>query len=57
MGYVFYYVEAHLACFFLLSIILYKIAKGVNKELSTIYLGDIVFVSIDRKSTRLNSSH
>ncbi|MBO6242812.1 MAG: GGDEF domain-containing protein [Butyrivibrio sp.] len=46
MGYVFYYVEAHLACLFLLSIILYKIAKGVNKDLSTVYLGDIVFVTM-----------
>ena len=39
MGYVFYYIEAHLACFLLLSIIYYKIYKGVNKQASSIYLG------------------
>ena len=44
MGYVFYYVEAHIACIFLLTILLYKIAKGVNKQLSQVYLGDVIFV-------------
>ena len=44
LGYVFYYVEAHIACIFLLTILLYKIAKGVNKQLSQVYLGDVIFV-------------
>ena len=39
MGYVFYYIEAHLACFLLLAIIYYKIYRGVNKQASSIYLG------------------
>ncbi len=46
MGYVFYYVEAYLACIFFLSIILFKIAKSVNKDITTVYLGQIVFVTI-----------
>ena len=46
MGYEFYYIEAYLACFFLLGIILFKIVRGVNKDLSTVYLGDIVFVTM-----------
>ena len=39
MEYVFYYIEAHVACFLLLSIIYYKIYRGVNKQASSIYLG------------------
>lgn len=44
MEYVFYYVEAYLACFFLLGIILFKIHSGVNKQLSQVYLGNLTFV-------------
>lgn len=44
MGYVFYYVEAHLACILLLCLIQFKIRKNVNKQLSQIYLGKLVTV-------------
>ena len=43
MDYVFYYVEAHIACIFLLSIVLYKIITGVNKQTTQVYLGQLVF--------------
>ena len=46
MGYVFYYVLAHLACIFFLNIILMKIHKGVNKQASQVYLGKLVFILI-----------
>ena len=44
MGYAFYYIQAHVACICFLAILLFKIIKGVNKQLSQIYLGDIIFV-------------
>ena len=43
MDYVLYYVEAHVACIFLLGIFLFKIQHGVNKQISQIYLGKLVF--------------
>lgn len=43
LNYVFFYVEAHLACIFLLGIILYKIHVGVNKQVSQVYLAHLVF--------------
>ena len=43
MSYVFYYVEAYGACIFLLGIILFKIHYGVNKQISQVYLGNLVF--------------
>lgn len=46
LTYVFYYIEAHLACMLLLSLILYKIVRGVNKQASQIYLGNLVVVLI-----------
>ncbi len=46
MDYVFYYVEAHAACSFLLSIILFKIHRDINKQLSQVYLGNLVFILI-----------
>ncbi|MBR4831683.1 MAG: hypothetical protein IKZ97_03560, partial [Butyrivibrio sp.] len=46
MGYVFYYVEAQLACIFLLGLLLFKINKGINKQLSQIYLGNLIIVLI-----------
>lgn len=42
MTYVFYYIQAHIACILLLSIVFYKIVKGVNKQASQIYLGNLV---------------
>jgi len=42
LTYVFYYVQAHIACILLLSIVFYKIVKGVNKQASQIYLGNLV---------------
>ena len=42
MTYVFYYVQAHIACILLLSIVFYKIVRGVNKQASQIYLGNLV---------------
>lgn len=44
MGYVIFYIEAYIACFFLLGIILFKIQRGVNKQLSQVYLGNLTFV-------------
>lgn len=46
MGYVFYYVQAHLACIFLLAIVLLKIKKGINKQASQVYLGHLVIILI-----------
>lgn len=46
MGYVFYYIEAYAACIFLLCIVQFKIFKGVNKQLSQVYLGKLVTVLI-----------
>ncbi len=42
MDYVFFYVEAYVACIFLLGIILFKIQLGVNKQISQVYLGNLV---------------
>ena len=42
MTYVFYYVQAHIACILLLAIVFYKIVRGVNKQASQIYLGNLV---------------
>lgn len=44
LGYVTYYVEAHIACMLLLGLIGIKIAKGVNKQFSQMVLGNIVVV-------------
>ena len=46
LTYVYYYVEAHLACIFLMAFLLFKIRKGVNKQLSQIYLGNLIIVLI-----------
>ncbi len=46
MTYVFYYVQAHLACIFLLAVVLMKINKGINKQASQVYLGNLVFTLI-----------
>ncbi len=43
MSYVLYYVEAYTACIFLLGIIIFKIQAGVNKQISQVYLGNLVF--------------
>ncbi len=43
MDYVLYYVEAHVACVFLLGIVLFKIQNGVNKQFSMVYLGNLIF--------------
>ncbi len=42
MGYVFYYCEAHVACALLLAVILLKIARGVNKQASQLYLSNLI---------------
>ena len=42
MEYVFYYIEAHLACFFILALIYYKILKAVNKQASSIYIARLI---------------
>ena len=42
MDYVFFYVEAYIACIFLLGIIFFKIQLGVNKQISQVYLGSLV---------------
>ncbi len=44
MEYVFYYIEAHIACILLLAIILFKVHRDVNKQLSQVYLGNLIFV-------------
>ncbi|MCR5404614.1 MAG: GGDEF domain-containing protein [Butyrivibrio sp.] len=44
MGYVVYFIQAHLACMVLLSLILFKIMNGVNKRASMIYMGNLIFV-------------
>ena len=46
LGYVTFYVEAHIACILLLGLIGIKIAKGVNKQFSQMVLGNIVVVLI-----------
>ena len=43
LDYVFFYVEAYAACIFPLGIILIKIQLGVNKQISQMYLGNLVF--------------
>ncbi len=42
MDYVFFYVEAYIACIFLLGVILVKIQLGVNKQISQVYLRNLV---------------
>ena len=42
MNYISYYIEAYLACFFLLAIILYNIVRGVNRQVSQIYLENLI---------------
>ena len=42
LDYVFYYIEAHLACIFLLAIVLFKILKGVNKQITQVYLCQLI---------------
>ncbi|WP_029230898.1 GGDEF domain-containing protein [Butyrivibrio sp. VCB2006] len=44
MEYVFYYVMAQVASIFLLGIVLFKIHNSVNKQLSQVYLGNLIFV-------------
>ena len=44
LAYVYYYIEAHVACMLLLALILFKIIKGVNKQASQIYLGNLVVI-------------
>ncbi len=46
MNYVWYYAEAHLACIAILGIVLFKIVKGVNKQASQIYLGNLIVILI-----------
>ncbi len=46
VSYVFYYIEAHVACALLLVLILYKIVRGVNKQASQIYLRNLVVILI-----------
>lgn len=42
MGYLFYYCQAHIACMLLLAVILFKIARGVNKQASQMYLSNLI---------------
>ncbi len=42
LDYVFYYIEAHLACIFLLAIVLFMILKGVNKQITQVYLCHLI---------------
>ena len=44
MGYAFYYIEAHVACICLLCILILKIRKSINKELSLVCLGNLVII-------------
>lgn len=44
MGYVFYYIEAHLACLLLIALVFFKIIKGVNKQASQLYLGNLLMI-------------
>ena len=44
MAYYFYYIEAYLACLLLLAIIFVKIIKGVNKQASQLYLGNLLMI-------------
>ncbi len=44
MEYYFYYIEAYLACLFLLVIVFVKIVKGVNKQASQLYLGNLLMI-------------
>ncbi len=46
MGYVFYYVEAHLACILLASLLLFKLINNSNREISKVYLANVIFVLI-----------
>ena len=44
MGYAFYYIQAHVACICFLCIIMLKIRKSINKELSLVCLGNLVVI-------------
>lgn len=44
MGYAFYYIQAHVACICLLLIIVLKIRKSINKQLSYVCLGNMVII-------------
>ncbi|MCR5157194.1 MAG: GGDEF domain-containing protein [Butyrivibrio sp.] len=44
MSYAFYYIQAHIACICLLCIIMLKIRKSINKELSLVCLGNLVVI-------------
>lgn len=44
MDYAFYYIQAHVACICLLCIIVLKIRKSINKELSLVCLGNLVII-------------
>jgi diguanylate cyclase (GGDEF)-like protein len=46
LGYVSFYIEAHIACILLIGLIGIKIAKDVNKQFSQMILGNIVVVLI-----------
>ncbi len=46
MTYVGYYAQAHVACIVILSLVLFKILKGVNKQASQIYLGNLIIILI-----------
>ena len=44
MGYVFYYIEAHVACMLLIAMVFFKIVKGINKQASQLYLGNLLII-------------
>ena len=44
MGYSFYYIQAHVACICLLLILMIKIRKSINKELSLVCLGNLIVI-------------
>ncbi len=44
LDYVFYYCQAYFFCILLLAVILFKIIKGVNKQASQIYLGNMIII-------------
>ena len=44
LGYVFYFIEAHIACIFLVALVFFKIVKGINKQASQLYLGNLLMI-------------
>jgi diguanylate cyclase (GGDEF)-like protein len=44
LGYEFYYIEAHIACILLVAMVFFKIVKGVNKQASQLYLGNLLMI-------------